>query len=57
MRDKFHALGKELTKKLWNMRAAVTPNVIGVTGKVSKGLVQKLDNLEIRGEMETGIKQ
>ena len=35
------------------MKGTVIPNVIGVLGTVTKGLVQGLEDLEIRGRMET----
>ena len=38
-------------KKLWNMK--VTPIVIGVLGTVTKELVQALEDLKIRGQVET----
>ena len=45
-------LAREL-KKLWNMNVAVIPNIIGALGTVTKWLVQKLEDLEIRGKGET----
>ena len=50
-RDKYLDLAKEL-KKLWNMKVTVIPIVIGALGTVTKGLVQGLENLEIRGRVE-----
>ena len=44
MRDQYLDLAREV-KMLWNMRVTV----IGVLGKVIKGLVRGLDNLEIGG--------
>ena len=35
------------------MKVTVIPIVIGVLGTVTKGLVQRLEDLEIRGEVET----
>ena len=35
------------------MRATVIAIVIGALGTVTKGLVQGLEDLEIRGQMET----
>ena len=35
------------------MKVTVRPIVIGILSTVSKGLVQKLKNLEIRGRVET----
>ena len=45
-------LTREL-KKLWNMKVTVTPIVIGALGTVTKGLGKGLEDLEIRGEVET----
>ena len=47
-KDKYLDLAKEL-KKLWNMKAMVIPVVIGAFGTVTKGLVQRREDLEIRG--------
>ena len=46
--DKYLELAREL-KKLWNMKVTVIPIVIGMPGTVAKGLVQRLEDLEIRG--------
>ena len=40
-------------KKLWKMKVTVIPIVIGSHGTVTKGLVQKLKDLEIRERVET----
>ena len=40
-------------KKLWSMKVAVTPIVIGALGTDTKGLVQRLEDLEIRGRGKT----
>ena len=40
-KDKYLDLVREL-KKLWNMKVAVIPIVIGVLGTITKGLVQGL---------------
>ncbi len=45
-------LAREL-KKLWNMKVTVTPIVIGVLYTVTKGRVLGVENLEIRGQVET----
>ena len=50
-RDKYLDLAWEL-KKLWNMKVTVIPIVIGALGTVAKGLVQGLEDLEIRGRVE-----
>ena len=51
-RDKYLFLAREL-KKLWNMRVTVIPIVIGAHDTVTKGLMQGLEDLEIRGRVET----
>ena len=47
-KEKYLDLAREL-KKLWNMKVTVIPIVIGALGTVTKGLVQGLEDLEIRG--------
>ena len=51
-RDQYHDLDREL-KKLWNMKVTVIPVVIGAFGTVIKVLVQGLEDLEIRGCVES----
>ena len=51
-RDKFQDLAREL-KKLSNMKVTVIPIVIDALRTVTKGLVQGLEDLEIRGWVET----
>ena len=51
-RDKYLDLAREL-KKLWNMKVTVITVVIGALGTVTKGLVQGLEDLEIRERVET----
>ena len=51
-KDKYLNLAREL-KKLWYMEVAVIPVVIGALGTVTKGFVQGLEELEIRGWVET----
>ena len=51
-RDKYLDLAREL-KKLWNMKLTVIPIVINAFGTVTKGLVKGLEDLEIRGRVET----
>ena len=46
-RDKYLDLAREL-KKLWNMKVTIIPIVIGAFGIVNKGLLQRLEDLEIR---------
>ena len=50
-RDKYLDLPRELNK-LWNMKVTVIPIIIGVLGTVTKGLIQGLEDLEIRGRVE-----
>ena len=52
MKDNSLDLTKEL-KKLRNLKMTVIPIVIDALGTVSKGLVQGLENLEIRVRVET----
>ena len=51
-RDKYLDLARELTK-LWNRKVTILPIVIDVFGAVTKGLVKGLEDLEIRGRVET----
>ena len=51
--DKYLDLAKELKKKLWNMKLTFIPIVIGALGKVIEGLLKGLEDLEIRGQVET----
>ena len=50
--DKYLDLARKLNK-LWNMKLKVIPIVIGALGTVPKGLERGLENLEIRGRIET----
>ena len=52
-KDKFWGLARELKKKLWNMKVTVISIVIGAFGTVTKGLIIGLEDLEIRGRVET----
>ena len=47
-RPKYPDLAREL-KKLWNMKVTIIPIVCVALGTVTKGLVQWLEDLEIRG--------
>ena len=47
-KDKYLNLAWEL-KKLWNMKVTFIPNVIDVLGRVNKGLLKGLEDLEIAG--------
>ena len=50
-RYKYQDLAREL-KKLWNIKVTVIPIVIGALGTVTKGLLQGVEDLEIRGRVE-----
>ena len=51
-RGKYLDLAREL-KKLWNMKVTMIPVVICALDTVTKGLVQGLEGLEIRGQVKT----
>ena len=51
-KDRYRGLTREL-KKPWNMKVTVIPIVIGALGTVTKGLLKRLEDLEIRGRVET----
>ena len=51
-RDKYLDLAREL-KKPWNIKVTVTPMEIGALSTVTKGLLQGLKDLEIRGWVKT----
>ena len=51
--DKYLDLARELKKKLWNIKVTLIPVVIGALGKITKGLIKGLVELEIRERVET----
>ena len=51
-KNKYLDLAWEL-KKLWNMKVTIIPNVIGALGSVTEGLIKGLNDLEIRGRVDT----
>ena len=51
-RDKYQDFAREL-KQIWNMKVTVIPIVISQLRRVIKGLVMGLEDLEIRGQVET----
>ena len=51
-RDKYIDLAREL-KKLYHMKVPVLPIVIGGLDTVTKGLVEGLEDLVVRGRVET----
>ena len=50
--DKYQDLAREL-KNMWNMKVAVIPIVIGALATVIKRFVHGIEDLEIRGRVET----
>ena len=44
---------KKVKKKLWNMKVTMISIVIGALGTVKKCLIKSLEDLEIRGRVET----
>ena len=50
--NKYLDFAREL-KKLWNMNVAIIPIVIGAFGTATKGLLKRLENLEVGGRVET----
>ena len=50
--DKYLDLARDL-RKLWNVSVAVIPTVSGALGTVPKGLIRRLDELEIKGRIKT----
>ena len=50
--DKYIDLAREL-KKLWNMKVALIPIVNGALRTLPPALVKRLEDLEIRGQVET----
>ena len=51
-KDKYMDLAREL-KRLWNMKVIIIPIGIGAFGTVNQGLLKGLEDLKIRGRMET----
>ena len=51
-KDKYLDLTREL-KKLWNIKVKFIPIVIGALGTVTKELMKGLEDIEIRGRLET----
>ena len=40
---------KKIKTKLWDMKVTIVPILIGAFGRVTKGLLKGLEDLEIRG--------
>ena len=51
-KDKYLDLAREL-KKIWNMKVMVIPIVISALGTNTNGLIKGLEELELRGQVET----
>ena len=51
-KDKYLDLVKDL-KTLWNRKVIIIPIVIGAFGTFTQGLLKGLEDLEIRGRVET----
>ena len=51
-KGKYLDLVREL-KKLWNMKVTIVPVVIGAFCTVTKGLLKRLEDLEVGGQVET----
>ena len=53
-KDKYLDHARELKKKqLWNMKVTIILIVIGAFGTVTKGLLKRLEDLEVGGRVET----
>ena len=50
--DKYFDLAREL-KKLWNMKVTIVPTVTGAFGRITKGLLKGLNDLEVGGRVDT----
>ena len=51
-KDRYFGFTRE-QKKLWNMKVTFMPIIIGALGTVTKGLIKGLEDLEIKGRVET----
>ena len=51
-KDKYLDLAREL-KKLWNMKVTIVPIAIGAFDTITKGLLKRLEDLEVGGRVET----
>ena len=50
-KDKYLHLAREL-RKIWNMKVTIIPIVIRAFGTVTKGLLKRLEDLEVGGRVE-----
>ena len=46
--DKYLDLAREL-KKMWNIQVTIIPIVIGAFGKITKGLLKRMEDLKVGG--------
>ena len=53
---KYQDVARELEKQ-WSTKVTMTPIVIGVLGTITNELVQELEDLEIKGQLEIRIDQ
>ena len=51
-KDKYLDLAWEL-KKMWNMKVMIVQIVTGALGTITKGLLKRLEDLEVGGRVET----
>ena len=51
-KDKYLDLAREF-KKLWNMKVTIVPIVNGALGTITKGLLKRLEDLEVGGRVVT----
>ena len=48
-KDKYLDIAKKLNKNLWNMKMTIILIAIGAFGTVTKGLLKRLEDLEVGG--------
>ena len=51
-KDKYLDLARQL-KKIWNRKVTIIPIVINAFGKVTKGILKGLEDMEVGGRVET----
>ena len=51
--DEYLDLARELKKEQWSKTVTVIPIVIGALATIPKGLLKWLEDLEIKGQVET----
>ena len=52
-KNKYLDYARDLKKKTWNMKVTIIPIVIAAFGTVTKVLLKELEDLKIRGRVET----